>query len=79
MGDGAPCFYHDRPEGRQNPLCAISSIMPVGGFKNGTINQAIQGHAFVEEYSMHTVKIVYWEDDGWWLGYLQDYRITDPG
>jgi predicted RNase H-like HicB family nuclease len=27
----------------------------------------------VEEYSMHTVKIVYWEDDGWWLGYLQDY------
>jgi len=22
---------------------------------------------------MSTVKIVYWEDDGWWLGYLQDY------
>ncbi len=22
---------------------------------------------------MQTVKIVYWEDDGWWLGYLQDY------
>lgn len=22
---------------------------------------------------MHTVKIVYWEEDGWWLGYLQDY------
>jgi predicted RNase H-like HicB family nuclease len=22
---------------------------------------------------MTTVKIVYWEDDGTWLGYLQDY------
>jgi predicted RNase H-like HicB family nuclease len=22
---------------------------------------------------MQTVKIVYWEDDGAWLGYLQDY------
>jgi predicted RNase H-like HicB family nuclease len=22
---------------------------------------------------MNTVKIVYWEDDGTWLGYLQDY------
>ena len=22
---------------------------------------------------MSTVKIVYWEDDGGWLGYLQDY------
>jgi len=27
----------------------------------------------VEECGMSTVKIVYWEDDGWWLGYLQDY------
>ena len=45
----------------------------VGGFATMVINQAIQGHAMVEEYRMHTVKIVYWEDDGWWLGYLQDY------
>jgi predicted RNase H-like HicB family nuclease len=22
---------------------------------------------------MNTIKIVYWEDDGAWLGYLQDY------
>jgi predicted RNase H-like HicB family nuclease len=22
---------------------------------------------------MQTVKIVYWEEDGWWIGYLQDY------
>jgi predicted RNase H-like HicB family nuclease len=22
-------------------------------------------------YGMHMVKIVYWEDDGGWLGYLQ--------
>ena len=22
---------------------------------------------------MRTVKIIYWEDDDWWLGYLQDY------
>ena len=22
---------------------------------------------------MHKVKIVYWEEDGTWLGYLQDY------
>jgi len=22
---------------------------------------------------MHTIKIVVWEDDGAWLGYLQDY------
>lgn len=22
---------------------------------------------------MHTVGIVYWEEDGGWLGYLQDY------
>jgi predicted RNase H-like HicB family nuclease len=22
---------------------------------------------------MSTVKIVYWEDDGCWIGYLQDY------
>ncbi len=22
---------------------------------------------------MQTIKIVVWEDDGWWLGYFQDY------
>ncbi len=22
---------------------------------------------------MHTIKVVVWEDDGAWLGYLQDY------
>jgi len=22
---------------------------------------------------MHTVKFVYWEEDGAWIGYLQDY------
>ena len=22
---------------------------------------------------MHVVKIIYWEEDGAWLGYLQDY------
>lgn len=22
---------------------------------------------------MHSIKIVYWEEDGGWLGYLQDY------
>jgi predicted RNase H-like HicB family nuclease len=22
---------------------------------------------------MNTIKFVYWEDDGWYLGYLQDY------
>jgi hypothetical protein len=24
---------------------------------------------------MHTVKFVYWEEDGAWIGYLQDYPI----
>jgi predicted RNase H-like HicB family nuclease len=23
--------------------------------------------------SMTTIKYVYWQEDGWWVGYLQDY------
>jgi hypothetical protein len=33
----------------------------------------IQALVSEEESSMQTVKFVYWEEDGAWIGYLQEY------